>query len=65
MFSSIRSVCLCHVFADLATFETQLDILLFFNSSLTLSLGFPCLCSVSDLYHLAGPGVFDEEEPSG
>ncbi|KAK8464962.1 hypothetical protein PHAVU_010G117332 [Phaseolus vulgaris] len=36
MFSSIRSVCLCHVFADLATFETQLDILLFFKSPSSL-----------------------------
>ncbi|KAG5021701.1 hypothetical protein GLYMA_07G051900v4 [Glycine max] len=31
MFSSIRSVCFCHVFSDLATFETQLNILLFFK----------------------------------
>lgn len=84
MVSSIRSVCLCHVFSDLANFETQLDILLFFkslpphhppsfsiffflslpDSSLTLSLGFPGLCSVSNLHHFAGPGVF-HEEPNG
>ena len=34
------------------------------NFSLTLPLGFPGLCSVSNLYHLAGSGVFDEE-PNG
>lgn len=31
MFSCIRSVCFCYVFSDLATFETQLNILLFFK----------------------------------
>ncbi|RDX62325.1 hypothetical protein CR513_59356, partial [Mucuna pruriens] len=36
---SIRSVCFCHVFSDLATFEAQLNILLFFKS-LLLSLFF-------------------------
>ncbi|CAJ1950491.1 unnamed protein product [Sphenostylis stenocarpa] len=45
MFSSIRSVCLCHVFSDLATFE----------------LRFPGLCSVSNLYHLAGSSVLEDE----
>ncbi|KAK7389764.1 hypothetical protein VNO78_25057 [Psophocarpus tetragonolobus] len=61
MFSSIRSVCFCHVFSDLATFETQLNILLFFKSLLllpfshsislslltfSLYLGFRGLCSI-------------------
>ncbi|KAH1204587.1 hypothetical protein GmHk_16G045503 [Glycine max] len=62
MFSCIRSVCFCYVFSDLATFETQLNILLFFKPLLflplnfffilpfSLYLGFPGLCSVSNLY---------------